>query len=87
MASRTKVIFGGIAAATVLRIMMAAAATHLLQIVGLTLLGGTLLFRNCSPTPSPPEAVAEFAATGGLWCRQTRPQASKSSGDGCPREG
>ena len=44
MASRTKVIFGGIAAATVLRIMMAAAATQLLQIVGLTLLGGTLLF-------------------------------------------
>ena len=44
VASRTKVIFGGIAAATVLRIMMAAAATQLLQIVGLTLLGGTLLF-------------------------------------------
>ncbi len=44
VASRTKVIFGGIVAATVLRVMMAAAATHLLQIVGLTLLGGILLF-------------------------------------------
>lgn len=44
---RAKVIFWGIAGAVVLRILFAAAASQLLQIVGLTLAGGFLLLWVC----------------------------------------
>ncbi len=40
---RTKIIFWGVAGATVLRIGFAAVTTQLLQIIGLTLAGGLLL--------------------------------------------
>jgi YjbE family integral membrane protein len=41
--NRTKIIFWGVAGATVLRIGFAAITTELLQIIGLTLAGGLLL--------------------------------------------
>jgi YjbE family integral membrane protein len=41
--SRTRIIFWGVAGATVLRIGFAAITTQLLQIIGLTLAGGLLL--------------------------------------------
>ena len=41
--NRTKIIFWGVAGATVLRIGFAAVTTELLQIIGLTLAGGLLL--------------------------------------------
>jgi YjbE family integral membrane protein len=41
--NRTKIIFWGVAGATVLRIGFAAVTTQLLQIIGLTLAGGLLL--------------------------------------------
>ena len=41
--NRTKIIFWGVAGATVLRIAFAAITTELLQIIGLTLAGGLLL--------------------------------------------
>src|SRR5437879_13096986 len=41
--NRTKIIFWGVAGATVLRIAFAALTTELLQIIGLTLAGGLLL--------------------------------------------
>jgi YjbE family integral membrane protein len=41
--SRGKIIFWGVAGATVLRILFAALTTELLQIIGLTLAGGLLL--------------------------------------------
>jgi YjbE family integral membrane protein len=41
--NRTKIIFWGVAGATVLRIGFAAITTQLLQIIGLTLAGGLLL--------------------------------------------
>jgi len=41
--NRTKIIFWGVAGATVLRILFAALTTELLQIIGLTLAGGLLL--------------------------------------------
>jgi YjbE family integral membrane protein len=44
---RNKVIFWGITAAVVLRILFAAVATQLLQIIGLTLAGGLLLLWVC----------------------------------------
>ncbi len=44
---RAKVIFWGIAAAVVLRILFAAVTTHLLEIVGLTFAGGILLLWVC----------------------------------------
>jgi predicted tellurium resistance membrane protein TerC len=40
---RTKAVLVGFVAATILRIMLAAATTHLLQVVGLVLAGGILL--------------------------------------------
>ncbi|MFI5000958.1 MAG: YjbE family putative metal transport protein [Reyranellales bacterium] len=40
---RTKIIFWGVAGATLLRIVFAALTTELLQIIGLTLAGGLLL--------------------------------------------
>jgi YjbE family integral membrane protein len=40
---RTRIIFWGVAGATVLRLAFAAIATELLQIIGLTLAGGLLL--------------------------------------------
>ncbi len=46
-ADRKKVIFAGIAAATVMRIMFAAVTVQLLQIVGLVLAGGLLLLWVC----------------------------------------
>lgn len=46
-ALRSKVIFWGIAAAVVLRILFAAITTQLLAIVGLTLAGGLLLLWVC----------------------------------------
>lgn len=46
-AQRTKVIFWGIAAAVVLRIIFALLTTQLLAIVGLTLAGGILLLWVC----------------------------------------
>jgi YjbE family integral membrane protein len=45
--SRSKVIFFGIAAATVLRVAFALVATKILVIVGLTLAGGVLLLWVC----------------------------------------
>jgi len=42
-ANRTKIIFWGVAGATLLRIGFAAVTTQLLQIIGLTLAGGLLL--------------------------------------------
>src|SRR5262249_13224833 len=49
--NRTKIIFWGVAGATVLRILFAAVTTELLQIIGLTLAGGLLLlwvaYRMC----------------------------------------
>ena len=44
---RTKVIFWGMAAAVVLRILFAAITTHLLAVVGLTFAGGILLLWVC----------------------------------------
>jgi YjbE family integral membrane protein len=44
---RNKVIFWGITAAVVLRILFAAVTTQLLQIIGLTLAGGLLLLWVC----------------------------------------
>ena len=44
---RKKVIFAGIAAATVMRILFAAVTVQLLQIVGLVLAGGLLLLWVC----------------------------------------
>jgi YjbE family integral membrane protein len=44
---RNRVIFWGIAAAVVLRILFAAVTTQLLQIIGLTLAGGLLLLWVC----------------------------------------
>jgi YjbE family integral membrane protein len=41
--NRTKIIFWGVAGATILRIAFAAITTELLQIIGLTLAGGLLL--------------------------------------------
>jgi YjbE family integral membrane protein len=41
--NRTKIIFWGVAGATILRIAFAAVTTELLQIIGLTLAGGLLL--------------------------------------------
>ncbi|TMJ27253.1 MAG: YjbE family putative metal transport protein, partial [Alphaproteobacteria bacterium] len=41
--NRTKIIFWGVAGATILRIGFAAITTQLLQIIGLTLAGGLLL--------------------------------------------
>ena len=41
--NRAKIIFWGVAGATVLRIGFAAITTQLLQIIGLTLAGGLLL--------------------------------------------
>src|SRR4051812_15127336 len=41
--NRTKIIFWGVAGATILRIGFAAVTTQLLQIIGLTLAGGLLL--------------------------------------------
>jgi YjbE family integral membrane protein len=41
--NRTKIIFWGVAGATILRILFAALTTELLQIIGLTLAGGLLL--------------------------------------------
>src|ERR1041384_1876001 len=56
---RTKAVFVGIVAATILRITFAAATTQLLQIVGLVLAGGVLLlwvswkmFRELRLSPS-----------------------------------
>ncbi len=46
-ADRKKVIFAGIVAATVMRIMFAAVTVQLLQIVGLVLAGGLLLLWVC----------------------------------------
>jgi YjbE family integral membrane protein len=46
-ALRNKVIFWGLAAAVVLRVMLAAIAIKLLAIVGLTLAGGVLLLWVC----------------------------------------
>jgi YjbE family integral membrane protein len=46
-ALRNKVIFWGLAAAVVLRVMLAAIAVKLLAIVGLTLAGGVLLLWVC----------------------------------------
>ena len=46
-AERKKVIFAGIAAATVMRILFAAVTVQLLQIVGLVLAGGLLLLWVC----------------------------------------
>lgn len=46
-ADRKKVIFAGIAAATVMRILFAAVTVQLLQIVGLVLAGGLLLLWVC----------------------------------------
>lgn len=46
-AQRAKVIFWGIAAAVVLRIIFALAATQLMAVVGLTLAGGLLLLWVC----------------------------------------
>ncbi len=46
-AQRAKVIFWGIAAAVVLRIVFALAATQLMEVVGLTLAGGLLLLWVC----------------------------------------
>jgi len=46
-ALRNKVIFWGLAAAVVLRVMLAAIAVKLLAIVGLTLAGGILLLWVC----------------------------------------
>src|SRR5436190_3905126 len=43
--NRTKIIFWGVAGATILRIGFAAVTTQLLQIIGLTLAGGLLLLR------------------------------------------
>src|SRR5258708_27573145 len=42
--NRTRIIFWGVAGATVLRILFAALTTPLLQIIGLPLAGGPLLF-------------------------------------------
>lgn len=47
VADRKKVIFAGIAAATVMRILFAAVTVQLLQIVGLVLAGGLLLLWVC----------------------------------------
>ncbi len=44
---RARVIFWGIAAAVVLRLLLAAVATKLLAIIGLTLAGGILLLGVC----------------------------------------
>src|SRR3982750_2064554 len=41
--NRTKIIFWGVAGATILRIAFAAVTSQLLQIIGLTLAGGLLL--------------------------------------------
>jgi YjbE family integral membrane protein len=56
---RTKAVLVGVVAATILRIMFAAATTHLLQVVGLVLAGGILLlwvswkmFRELRLSPS-----------------------------------
>ena len=46
-ADRKKIIFAGIVAATVMRIMFAAVTVKLLQIVGLVLAGGLLLLWVC----------------------------------------
>jgi len=46
-ANRTRIIFWGVAGATLLRIGFAAVTTQLLQIIGLTLAGGLLLLWVC----------------------------------------
>src|SRR5215813_7119026 len=46
-AQRAKVIFIGIVAATVLRVVFAVVTSQLLQIIGLTLAGGILLLWVC----------------------------------------
>lgn len=77
---RTKVIFWGIAAAVVLRILFAAITTQLLQIVGLTLAGGLLLLWVCwkmyrqlvsgnghSADPEHSHSITPGAAEMGFW--------------------
>ena len=44
---RSKVILWGLAAAVVLRVVLAVIAVSLLQVIGLTLAGGILLFWVC----------------------------------------
>jgi YjbE family integral membrane protein len=66
---RTRVIFWGIAAAVVLRILFALIATQLLAIIGLTLAGGILLLWVCwrlwrelrGQAHDPDAAIAEIA--------------------------
>jgi len=68
--NRAKIIFWGVAGATVLRIGFAAVTTELLQIIGLTLAGGLLLlwvayrmFRELRAKGRPEAGVSEGAAT------------------------
>ena len=67
--NRTKIIFWGVAGATVLRILFAALTTELLQIIGLTLAGGLLLlwvayrmFRELRSKGRPEAGEGEAAA-------------------------
>jgi YjbE family integral membrane protein len=64
---RTKAVLFGIIAATALRIALAAAATQLLQIVGLLLAGGLLLlwvsWKMLRELLTPPEAEADAGET------------------------
>jgi YjbE family integral membrane protein len=69
-ASRTKVIFWGIAGAVVIRVVFAALVTELLAIIGLTLAGGILLLWVCwkmyrefrHAGSEPPDAAGEKIA-------------------------
>src|SRR5258707_9218834 len=68
--NRTRIIFWGVAGATVLRIGFAAVTTELLQIIGLTLAGGLLLlwvayrmFRELRAKGRPEAGVSQGAAT------------------------
>lgn len=76
---RGKIIFWGVAGATVLRIAFAAVTTQLLQIIGLTLAGGLLLlwvaWRMYRELRSKGRPESEAAASGGKAGPKTAGQA------------
>jgi predicted tellurium resistance membrane protein TerC len=65
--NRLKVIFWGIAAAVIMRIGFAVAATRLLEIIGLTLAGGILLLTRFHWIAYLGLAVITYVAVEMIW--------------------
>jgi YjbE family integral membrane protein len=83
-AQRSKAIFIGIVAATILRVLLAGLATQILQIVGLLLAGGILLLWVCwkmwrelrTSSTGPADAMDAAGGIAGSKARKTLAQAS-----------